>query len=70
MTHFSIRRVTKEIEIFQNISFKIPYFFNNLKFEFFTENNKHYLMIYDKYLNLFTQLEITQTKMNVTVANR
>ena len=43
MTHFSIRRVTKEIEIFQNISFKIPYFFNNLKFEFFTENNKHFV---------------------------
>ena len=38
--NFSLRRVAKEIENFQN--------------------NKHYLMIYDKYLNLFTQLEVTQ----------
>ena len=62
--NFSLRRVAKEIENFQNnkmiYKLKIFDFFDKLHFEFFTENNKHYLMIYDKYLNLFTQLEVTQ----------
>ena len=62
--NFSLRRVSKEIENFQNnkmiYKLKIFDFFDKLHFEFFTENNKHYLMIYDKYLNLFTQLEVTQ----------
>lgn len=66
MSHlsFSLRRVQKEIENFQvkknTYEFKLSNFFNNLKFEILSQNNKNYLMIYDKYLNLFTQLEINQ----------
>jgi len=59
---FSLRRVQKEIENFKikknTHQFKI---FNNFKFEILSQDNKNYLMIYDKYLNLFTQLEITQS---------
>jgi|688.fasta_scaffold84099_5 hypothetical protein len=66
MSHlsFSLRRVQKEIENFKNkkhiYKFNILEFFENLKFEILSQNNKNYLMIYDKYLNLFTQLEINQ----------
>jgi hypothetical protein len=67
MSHlsFSLRRVQKEIENFKNkkhnYRFKILEFFDNLKFEILSQNNKNYLMIYDKYLNLFTQLEIEKS---------
>jgi hypothetical protein len=61
---FSLRRVQKEIENFQvkknTHPFKIFKFFNSLKFEIFSQDNKNYLMIYDKYLDLFTQLEINK----------
>ena len=64
MSHlsFSLRRVQKEIENFKakKNTHKLN-FFDNLKFEILSQNNKNYLMIYDKYLNLFTQLEITQS---------
>jgi len=63
MSHlsFSLRRVQKEIENFKakKNTHKLD-FFNNLKFEILSQNKKNYLMIYDKYLDLFTQLEINQ----------
>jgi hypothetical protein len=63
MSHlsFSLRRVQKEIENFKakKNTHKLD-FFDNLKFEIISQNNRNYLMIYDKYLNLFTQLEINQ----------
>jgi hypothetical protein len=59
--NFSLRRVQKEIENFQikkgTNQIKI---FDHFKFEIITQNNKNYLMVYDKYLDLFTQLEINQ----------
>jgi len=64
---FSLRRVNKEIENFKikikknTYPLKILNFFNNLKFEISSNENKNYLMIYDKYLNLFSQLEINQS---------
>ena len=62
---FSLRRVQKEIENFKNkkhpYNFNILEFFENLKFEILSQNNKNYLMVYDKYLNLFTQLEIKRS---------
>ena len=64
MSHlsFSLRRVQKEIENFKNKknTHKLK-FFENLKFEILSQENKNYLMIYDKYLNLFTQLEISRS---------
>jgi hypothetical protein len=64
MSHlsFSLRRVQKEIENFKakKNTHKLV-FFDNLKFEILSQNNKNYLMIYDKYLDLFTQLEITKS---------
>jgi hypothetical protein len=63
MSHlsFSLRRVQKEIENFKakKYTHKLN-FFDNFKFEILSQNNKNYLMIYDKYLDLFTQLEVNQ----------
>ena len=63
MSHlsFSLRRVQKEIENFKNKKniYQLD-FFDNFKFEIISQNNNNYLMIYDKYLDLFTQLEINQ----------
>jgi hypothetical protein len=63
MSHlsFSLRRVQKEIENFKaKKDTRQLNFFDNFKFEILSQNNKNYLMIYDKYLNLFTQLEVNQ----------
>ena len=63
MSHlsFSLRRVQKEIENFKaKKDTRQLNFFDNFKFEILSQNNKNYLMIYDKYLDLFTQLEVNQ----------
>jgi len=58
---FSLRRVQKEIENFKaKKDTRQLNFFDNFKFEILSQNNKNYLMIYDKYLDLFTQLEVNQ----------
>jgi hypothetical protein len=61
---FSLRRVNKEIENFKIKNYntnKISFFLKSLTFKIFTENNKNYLIIYDNYLDVFTQLEIPQS---------
>jgi hypothetical protein len=67
MSHlsFSLRRVQKEIENFKikknTYPLKIFNFFDNLNFEISPHENKNYLMIYDKYLDLLTQIEISKS---------